>query len=167
MRASRLDQACSPFTPDRLAFGLEKEGFLLIEEGVCHFSGGSVIGVVFNGVLAHTVVRWGGGSFLVRWRTRPVSERWLLQEVCDFLSSHGRPKRTRKPWKRGERVSGQDVFPRLELRPPRQMSLPHLVELLEPPPACPFAGRSAQGSSACHHPRSSHEASGAPRMARR
>jgi hypothetical protein len=83
----------------------------------------------------------GLGLLLVRWRTCPVSERWLLQEVCDFLSSHGRPKRTGKPWKRGERVSGQDVFPRLELRPPRQMSLPHLVELLEPPPACPFAGR--------------------------
>ncbi len=101
---------------------------------------------------------------LMRWRTRPVSERWLLQEVCDFLSSHGWPKRTKE---RGERVSGQDVFPRLELRPPRQMSLPHLVELLEPPPAYPFAGRSAQGSSAFLHPRFPRKASTAPQMARR
>ena len=36
--------------------------------------------------------------------------------------------------------------------PPRQTTLPHLVEPLEPPPACPFAGRSAQGSSAAFTP---------------
>ncbi len=80
----------------------------------------------------------GLGFLLVRWRTRPVSERWLLQEVCDFLSSHGRPSRNGKPWKSGERVSGQDIFPRLELFPPHQKSLTNLVELLEPPPSSPL-----------------------------
>lgn len=35
MRASRVDQPCSLFTPEGLAFGLGKEGFLLVEEGVC------------------------------------------------------------------------------------------------------------------------------------
>ena len=107
------------------------------------------VGVVFDGALAHTGARWGAGSLLVRWRTRPVSERWLLQEVCDFLDSHGWPKRTGE---RGEMVSGQDIFPRLEMCPPHHKTLPYLVELLEPPPACPFAGRSAQGSSAAFTP---------------
>jgi hypothetical protein len=64
VRASRVDQACSLFTPDRLAFGREKEGFLLIEEEVCQLPFGLGVGVVFDGVLAHPVARWGG-RFLV------------------------------------------------------------------------------------------------------
>jgi|688.fasta_scaffold554170_1 hypothetical protein len=82
----------------------------------------------------------GSISLLVRWRTRPVSERWLLQEVCDFLSFHGRPSRNRKPLTRGERVWGQDIFPMLELCPPHQKRLPHLVEPLEPPPCSTLRG---------------------------
>jgi hypothetical protein len=35
VRASRVDQPCSLFTPGELAFGREEEGFLLVEEGVC------------------------------------------------------------------------------------------------------------------------------------
>ena len=68
------------------------------------------VGVVFDGALAHTVARWGAGSFLLRWRTRPVSERWLLQEVYDFLNFHGRPKRTGKPWTRGRGDRARTYF---------------------------------------------------------
>jgi hypothetical protein len=73
----------------------------------------------------------------------------------------------RKAADKGERVWGPGHTFGVGIVSAPQTALPHLVEPLEPPPACPFAGRSAQGSSACHHPRSSHEASGAPRMARR
>ena len=40
----------------------------------------------------------------------------------------------------GERVSGQDILSALELCPPHQNSLPHLVELLETPPLSPLRG---------------------------
>ena len=36
MRASCVDRPYFLFTLGELAFGLGKEGFLLIEEGVCH-----------------------------------------------------------------------------------------------------------------------------------
>ena len=36
MRASRVDRPYFLFTPGGLAFGLGKEGFLLVEEEVCH-----------------------------------------------------------------------------------------------------------------------------------
>ena len=100
----------------------------------------SVIGVVFDGALAHTVGRWGAGSLFVRWRTRPVSERLLLQDVYDFLDSHGLPKRTGDAWTSGETAWGQDILSALELCPPHQKSLTNLVELLEPPPSSPLRG---------------------------
>ena len=76
----------------------------------------------------------------VRWRTRPVSERWLLQEVYDFLDSHGLPKRTGDTWTSGETAWGQDIFPMLELCPPHQKSLTNWVERLEPPPCSTLRG---------------------------
>ena len=46
----------------------------------------------------------------------------------------------RKAVDEGERGSGQDVFPRLELRPTHQKSLTNLVERLEPPPCSTLRG---------------------------